>query len=220
MQKKIGEPFFLLVIPFLVFLLMQITRRTMRITYRNREVVQQLSTAGRGCIIAFWHGRLFMSGFFYPGRKVTIMISQHRDGEYIARTASFFGFDATRGSTTKGAVSALKEILRKAREGYTIYITPDGPRGPKCNVQMGVIGIAQLTGLPIIPVSFSASRKKIFQSWDRFFLPYPFSQGVFSYGNPIVVPQNCDDSCLKQKKIELEQSLNDLTEKADQVFKK
>ncbi len=161
-----------------------------------------------------------MMPYSYQGKKLTILISRHRDGEYIARTMSYFGFDSIRGSTTSGAVSALKEILRKAQEGYDIAITPDGPRGPRQQIQMGVIEIARLTGLPIVPVSFSASRKKIFRSWDRFLFPYPFSRGIFYYGNPITVKREADDAYLNQKKLELEQTLNELTEKVDHLLKK
>lgn len=187
----------------------------MRMKYIHREAIDRLVEEGKRYILAFWHGRLFMMLYSYPGKKMTVMISKHKDGEYIARTMSFFGFDSTRGSSTEGAVSAFKEILKKAKAGYDIAITPDGPRGPKYEVQMGIIEVARLTGLPIVPVSFSASRKKIFRSWDSFLFPYPFSQGVFYYGEPIFVPRDTNDELLHQKKLELEKSLNEITKAVD-----
>jgi lysophospholipid acyltransferase (LPLAT)-like uncharacterized protein len=220
MRKKFGESFFLFIIPLIVFLLIVVTRWTMRITYLNRAVVHQFVEEDQRYILAFWHGRLLMMPYACLRKKLTALISRHRDGEFIARTMAYFGFHSTRGSTTSGAVSALKEILRKPREGYDIAITPDGPRGPRYQVQMGVIEIARLTGLPIVPVSFSASRKKIFQSWDRFLLPYPFSKGIFYYGNPMTVHRDASNADLNEKKSELERTLNELTEKADHLLKK
>ncbi len=218
MRKVIGKFFPLLIIPFIAYLLIKVIRKTMRIKYFHRETIDQLMKEGKGYIIAFWHGRLFMMPYSYQGKKITILISKHKDGEYIARTMSLFGFDSTRGSTTKGAVSALKDILRKANRGYDIAFTPDGPRGPKYKVQMGVIEVARLTGYPIIPVSFSASRKKIFNSWDSFLFPYPFSQGVFYYGKPIFVSRDSNDELLDRKRLELEKSLNKITEEVDKIF--
>jgi lysophospholipid acyltransferase (LPLAT)-like uncharacterized protein len=132
----------------------------MRIRHEGRSTVEDLQRARRPFILAFWHGRLFLMRYAYPGKKITILISRHRDGEMIARTMELFGLHATRGSTTEGAVAGLREVVRRVREGYDVGFTPDGPRGPSRVAQMGVIQAARLARIPIVPVGFGASKKK------------------------------------------------------------
>jgi lysophospholipid acyltransferase (LPLAT)-like uncharacterized protein len=114
-------------------------------------------------IVAFWHGRQLMMPFAYRGKKISILISRHRDGELIARTVGRFGFHAARGSTTRGGAAALMHLARSARAGDDLAVTPDGPRGPRQAVQLGVVELAKLTGRPIIPLAFGASKKKFFR---------------------------------------------------------
>jgi lysophospholipid acyltransferase (LPLAT)-like uncharacterized protein len=99
-----------------------------------------------------------------------------------------------------------------------ITIVPDGPRGPRRQAQIGVIELAKLTGKAILPLSFSASRRKLFNTWDQFLLPYPFSKGVFIWGEPIYVDQEGDRAHLEERRILLENRLNELTERADHYF--
>src|SRR5437867_12465882 len=132
----------------------------MRIRYQGRETIEALRRAGQPFILAFWHGRLFLMRYSYPGTRITILISRHRDGELIARAMELFGLHATRGSTTEGGASGLREIVRRVREGYDVAFTPDGPRGPRRMAQMGVVQAARLAGVPVVPVGFGASKKK------------------------------------------------------------
>jgi hypothetical protein len=109
-------------------------------------------------------------------------------------------------------------MVKAHQNGSDIALVPDGPRGPRYRVQIGVIDLAKLTGRPIIPCSFSASRRKIFKTWDRFLLPYPFSKGVFIWGDPIVVDPNGNRAHLEERRALLEKRLNELTERADHYF--
>lgn len=114
----------------------------------------------------------------------------------------------------------MREMLKAYREGYDIAITPDGPRGPRYRVQSGVIELARRTGMAIIPLTFSASRKKMFRSWDRFLFPYPFSRGVFIWGEPLFVPRQMDRDTFEQKRLLLERGLREITDRADRYFEK
>jgi len=138
------------------------TRATTRLLYRNHGVIEGLASRRQPYILAFWHGRLFLMPYAYPGRKMTILVSEHRDGEYISRTMERFGFKTARGSSTRGGVAGLRRIVRLIREGYDAAFTPDGPRGPRGTVQPGVIVAARLSGAPIVPVAFSCSKKNSF----------------------------------------------------------
>ena len=147
-------------VPWIANLLIRAVRRTMRVRYAGREIVDEMIAAGKPFILAFWHGRLFLMRYSYPGKRITILISRHRDGEMIARTMELFGLHTSRGSTTEGGAAGLREVVRRVREGYDVGFTPDGPRGPRFVAQMGVVQAARLARIPIVPVGFGASKKK------------------------------------------------------------
>ncbi len=102
-----------------------------------------------------------MMPFMKLSRPVSVMVSRHSDGELIARVVKHFGISSSRGSTTRGGVGALKELIKLSREGFCPAFTPDGPRGPRYVVQPGVIQAAKATGLPICPITYSARKKKL-----------------------------------------------------------
>lgn len=164
------------------YLLLRLLRMTMRLEFRNTDKVDVFWKNGKNAVIAFWHSRQLMLPFVYAGRgKVSVLVSSHRDGELIAQTIGYFGMGTLRGSSTRGGVAALKGLVRAARAGEDIGVTPDGPRGPKQIVQMGVIELAKLTGLPIVSLAFNASSKKKFiPGTNSSFLTH--SAGVFTFG--------------------------------------
>jgi hypothetical protein len=133
--------------------------RSMQIETRGHEHVDRLYQEGKRVIIAFWHSRQLMMPLTYRGTLAHILISQHRDGELIARVVERFGFRAVRGSSTRGGVEALRELIRLGRSGVDLVVTPDGPKGPPQVVKMGVIQLARASKLPIIPLAFSCSKK-------------------------------------------------------------
>ncbi len=138
--------------------------RTMRIDAVHGEAVAARWREGRSSIIAFWHGRqLLLPLAPYGGRGLDILISRHRDGELISRAMRSFGFASVRGSTTRGGAAALKGLIERGRAGRDLAVTPDGPKGPRQVAQPGVILLAKTTGLPIVPVTFGASKKKFFR---------------------------------------------------------
>jgi lysophospholipid acyltransferase (LPLAT)-like uncharacterized protein len=201
--------------PYAANFLIRTVRRTMRLRHAGIETVTRLQGENRRFIVAFWHGRLFLMRYAYPGRRISILISRHADGELIARTMELFGLHASRGSTSEGGAAGLREIVRRVREGYDLAFTPDGPRGPRQVAQMGVIQAARLARIPIVPVAFGASRARRLASWDRFLVPLPFSRGLFVYGDPIEVPREADETLMEEARLRVERALNELTERAD-----
>jgi lysophospholipid acyltransferase (LPLAT)-like uncharacterized protein len=111
-------------------------------------------------------------------------------------------------------------MLKAQKDGYDVIFVPDGPKGPRQQVQIGIIELARLSRCPIVPLSFSASRRKIFNTWDRFLLPCPFSKGVFIWGEPVYIDPDGDRTHLEEQRLLLEQRLNQLTERADRYFEK
>lgn len=167
----------LAILPPLAYGLIRLLGWTMRLTYIDFEGVNRLWEEGRNAIIAFWHGRLLMMPIVYKGKGISILVSQHRDGELIARTVKRFGMDSVRGSTTRGWLLGVKGLLEAIKDKRDIAITPDGPRGPRFQVQMGIIQIARTTGLPIIPMAFGASKKKPLIAGTGLSYPIHFPEG-------------------------------------------
>jgi len=188
--------------------LIRLLRASMSLRCAGGEHLEALRNEGRGYIHTFWHGHLLLMPYAYPGGKIAILVSEHRDGEYIARTMERFGHTCVRGSTTSGGAAALRRAVRLAREGYDLGFTPDGPRGPRHKAQMGVVVAARLTGLPIVPVAFAASPAREMGSWDRFILPYPFAHGVFAYGRPLEVPESARGTGLEEARQQVEDALS------------
>jgi lysophospholipid acyltransferase (LPLAT)-like uncharacterized protein len=146
-------------IPPVGYLAIRALGGTLRLRTLHADRIRVFWEAGRPVIIAFWHGRQIMMPLCYGGSRLSILISEHRDGELIHRIVRRFGFDTVRGSTTRGGARALRQMARLGRTGADLAVTPDGPRGPRRVAQAGVAELAKLTGLPIIPLTFSASKK-------------------------------------------------------------
>ena len=149
---------------------------------------------------------------------MSFLISAHRDGQIMGKAGKMLGHRPIVGSTTRKGFSAFKNMIRALQNGSDIVIAPDGPKGPRQKAQIGVIELSRITGRSIVPVTFSASKKIVFNSWDRFVLPYPFSRGVFICGDPIHVDPTGDRTHLEEKRLLLENRLNEITEQADHYF--
>ena len=149
-----------------------------------------------------------------------MLVSRHRDGEFIARAVKYLGIDSVRGSTTRGGLSALRGMVRYYREGGNLAITPDGPQGPKHVVQMGVIELARLTGSPLFPLTYGASRKRVLNNWDHFIIPIPFCRIVYIWGEPVWVLRDSKREKMEEKRLLLQDRLRQITEEADRFFKK
>ena len=164
--------------------------------------------AGERLIIAFWHEQLVLMPCFgwWPPR-VCIMISQHRDGELIARAVRPLGIEAVRGSSTRGGRGALRKILQAYEEGASLAWTPDGPRGPRRVAKTGVIHTARATGALIVPVGAAARRARRLGSWDRMMLPWPGTRLVFVVGAPIAVPHDATPEAIETARATLETAL-------------
>jgi lysophospholipid acyltransferase (LPLAT)-like uncharacterized protein len=177
-----------------------------------RGDIEQTVRARRGNVIyAFWHGHLLYLMHRYRSSGVYILVSQSPDGEMLSRMLRRFGLPTIRGSSSRGGRRSLLELARQVRAGACAGIAPDGPRGPRHQAQSGIISLARLTEVPIIPVAVGARWKIEFQSWDRFLLPLPGSRVVVAYSEPVVVPPDTDAEVLEQKRQELEGKLLKLT---------
>jgi lysophospholipid acyltransferase (LPLAT)-like uncharacterized protein len=158
------------------------------------------------CVYALWHRDLLLLGLHRMDSNIVVMISASQDGQLIAGPVQHLGYLPVRGSTSRKGSQALKEMVRLARE-HSLAITPDGPKGPVGSIQPGLFHIALLAKVPIIPVVAEANREWIFNSWDRFRCPKPFSRVSVAYGDPIPVESRSDYDRVEKK---LRQDFKDL----------
>lgn len=180
----------------------------------GKEHIHFCREKNQSIIACFWHGRLLMMfKSWLVQHKLHMLISNHPDGQIIARTTQHFGFGWIAGSSSKGGLRALLNILKVLKTGESVGVTPDGPRGPRYQVGLNVIQMARLGKVALLPISYSARRGIFMKSWDRFFLPFPFSRGVFIYG-PIIDVKNSSKSD-EELRQQLESSLKSLTQQAD-----
>lgn len=144
------------------------------------------------CVLLFFHGRLALMPFifrkfWYGKKRAFVMISQHKDGEFIAKNIENFSIDTIRGSTFKGASNVIRQAFRILDQGDDVAITPDGPRGPYRSISDGSVSIAQKKKVPILLLNYEASRFWRFKSWDKMILPKPFSTIKYRISKPINV---------------------------------
>ena len=193
---------------------------------KNSDVPERFWREGKPFIIAFWHGRLLILPAMWPTTsKISMLISMHRDGELIARAIGYFGHGTVRGSAAKpgsnkekGGAAALRGMLKALKASEYVGITPDGPRGPRMRATDGIVTVARVSGVPIIPCSYSARSRKVLGTWDRFSVPLPFTRGVIVWGEPIYIARDANEAALQTARLTVETGLNAVTHAADEAM--
>lgn len=188
------------------------TRATMRLTYHGRD--RALPEDGGPLIYAFWHAQLALMPWVQLRPPSVVPVSRSRDGEWTALLFERLGAKAVRGSSSRGGATALRGLVRAARAGDDLAITPDGPKGPPEVVQPGAVWLARAAGRPLLPVAFASKPCLRAGSWDRMLVPVPFSRGAFEYGELLWVPRTADRKALEQARGELEQRICEVTARA------
>lgn len=174
------------------------------------------------CIFALWHAHQCGLYSLEGKSKTNVMISRSKDGEIIARAAEIMGLKTVRGSITRGGASATLELVNRIKKGDNGAITVDGPKGPNRVVKKGIIEIARMTGVPIVPITwYSPSKGYIkLKTWDEFRFPLFCRKMLMYYGEPIYVDSNADDTEIENKRKYLENTMNKQYEMVKRDFKK
>lgn len=176
--------------------------------WENWEAARQI---GKGLIYTFWHREIFSATWFWRKRGIVVMTSRNFDGEYIARIIRKHGYGAARGSSSRGALRALAEMIRCLKDGRDAALTIDGPRGPRFVAKPGSALLARASGAAILCFHIAAKRAWVFRrSWDQTEIPKPFSRAAVFIAPPIVVPQEAGAEEEARKLVEVQMALDEL----------
>ena len=190
------------------------------LSYRYRPLGPNVDPRRPECrrryIYAFWHENMLLPAYHYGHARVHVLISQHADGQLIAEVCRHLGFGTVRGSTRRDGARAVRRMLKLGRSAH-LSITPDGPRGPRRQVQPGLIYLAARTGLPVVPAGFAYDNPWRARSWDRFALPRPWSRATCVTGEPVVVPAEARREELEEYRRRVEEALLVVTEAAERL---
>jgi hypothetical protein len=199
---------------WLIFAAIRAVTLTLRYRWNDRSEMFSGAPAGPA-IYCVWHNRLALCMIVYwdyvkkhnttPG--LAAMVSASKDGGFLTGVLEWFRVEPVRGSSSRRGPQALRELTTWAKRGYDLAITPDGPRGPRYIVQDGVTSLAQLTGLPIVPVSYNLGWKIRIKSWDQFQIPLPFSRCEMNLAKFIRVPREATGAEREDLRRQLESSL-------------
>jgi len=189
--------------------------RSLRLEVHGDEQLEAIEKQFGAIVFVSWHFELLATLYHHRHVGGYAFVSEHADGELIARALRRIGYTSIRGSTTHGGARGLIQLVRKMREGGSLGFVPDGPRGPRCVAQPGVVVLSQKSGCPIVPMGFASRRFWQLRSWDRFRVPKPWSRAVLCYGEPILVPPKLTEADLEVWRKRVEDAITEATRRAE-----
>ena len=207
------------VVPKVLAGALRLLHSTCRLTVLGREHMEELERRGEPALCTTWHFAFPTMVDFFRDRGAVLMVSRSRDGEVVAQALKHLGYQVARGSPGKGGAQALRAMLAYVTKRHHAGLIADGSQGPACVAQKGILLLARYSGAPLLPVSMAAHPCWRFRSWDRTVLAKPFSRVVVAMGPPIWVGRQVSSDELEKQRQELEDTLNGLTELAEERLK-
>ena len=206
------------VLPYLLFGVVYLWCMTLRSKNLNEKEERHFKSLTGPYILTLWHGRIFYL-FYYLRRHPDyfLLISPSEDGDLLASLARLMGYSVIRGSSYKKAVPAARSLIKVLRRNQRIIIIADGSRGPRCVAQSGSLQLAGITGASVFPMTFGSKNKLVLNSWDKFIIPMPFTRCIVNFGSPIAVARKSFEQDIEDKRLELENALNHITQASDKV---
>lgn len=183
---------------------------TVKFEIEGQHYFDEIAARGQQPIYAFWHDRIFLGTYYFRDRGIVVITSQSFDGEYIARFIQRLGYGSARGSSTRGGIGALVDMIKLMKKGLPAGFTVDGPKGPRYEAKPGPVMLAKKTGNPIVPFIVEAKGFWTVKSWDRLQIPKPFTKAKIIVGEPIYVEPDSDEAAAKIKLAKLQQTLDEL----------
>ncbi|MBU6294062.1 MAG: lysophospholipid acyltransferase family protein [Planctomycetes bacterium] len=216
---KIRHPWLVAIAAWFIAQVIRTWMRTIRFRYAPSGPDYEPANLrdGERYIYAFWHEHILVPASRYARPDIWVLISKHADGQMISSACRQLGFQTVAGSSTRGGAEAVREMVSLGKVAH-LAITPDGPRGPRREMQQGAAFLASKTGLPVVPFGVACSCAHRFGSWDRFMLPWPFSRVVLVTGQAVVVPENLDREGLEAWRQTLEAELESANRMAEDIL--
>ncbi|OQB76659.1 MAG: hypothetical protein BWX92_01584 [Deltaproteobacteria bacterium ADurb.Bin135] len=207
------------ILPYAGLMLVRMLSSTYRLRILDPQNERACMEKDGSIIYASWHQRFFPGiTFFATRRPIAILISQSRDGEFIAHIVNILGWKAVRGSSSRGGGEGLQQLKELSRSGYKIGHIVDGPKGPFGEVKPGLLRIAQVSGMAIVPTITSSDRHWMFRSWDRFMVPKPFSRVLIRFGEPMYIPSDLDENGFEKTRIMVGLRMDKLYKDTDLIW--
>ena len=201
---------------FLAWAFVTLWSMTFTVRIVNREIRDRLDAEGTRCIYTFWHGNLFLLLHAFRNAGVTILASESRDGEIMAQLLRRFGFRVVRGSTKRNGHRALFGLARSLRQGRSVAIAVDGPRGPAHEVKPGTLFLAGKLNIPVVPIAVASKHAAVLDTWDKLTVPAPFTRGVIIFGDPVTV-DSASDEAIEAGRAKLNAAMRRLTLEAQEL---
>ncbi len=217
--RKIKQGALRIIGHFLLVLLVNVLCKTLRVTEKNRYVIDELERTNKNYVLAFWHGSMLLPWYVHRGKKMIALISKSKDGDLLARVLKNWKYGVIRGSSSTGGDVALGIMVDYGKNHHSITITPDGPRGPRHKLKAGAVIAAKKSGLPLILTGVGIDKNKSLNSWDKFAVPKFFTKACLNYSDPIYINKELSYEDTSKIINDCEVKLNQLQEEAEISFK-
>lgn len=204
------------ILGFIFYVFTYLIGKTIRFEVEGWENLERIERGGKTPILAFWHNRIFLATYYFRFRGIIVMSSQSFDSEYVARFIQRFGFGIVKGSSTRGGVGGLVEMIRLMKKGFPTGFSVDGPKGPVYRAKTGTLLVAKKTENPVLPFSVEAENYWTIKSWDKLQIPKPFTRAKVLIAEPIEVLSDADDLEMKNRHLELQKKLDNLVALGEQ----
>ncbi len=209
---------YVFVIRTLLWRIVLLLCKTLNIKFYNQQAIEKLRNNNEKYVVAFWHGSMIVGWFIHRPKKkekISALVSQSKDGEYLSTMLAQWGLTMIRGSSHIGGKEAMQLMNDAIVSGSSLAITPDGPTGPRHRMKMGAVRLAQKTNTPLLLCGIAMAEKKQLRSWDKFEIPKPFTKIAVCYSNPITVPPELQGESLNLFLLETEKQMIELNESAE-----
>jgi len=183
----VNKKFALFLFPKIYLLIIYSITFTCKKKWIGLSNIEELKKENKNWVYTLWHNCIAVSCWALKNQNLLLLVSNSKDGEMVSRAIKFMGNTTIRGSSSKGGLKALLQLVKKLKEGISIAITPDGPRGPRYKMQSGAINLAKRSGVPLVPFHIQSTRQWVLGSWVKHQIPKPFSTIVINIGKPFYI---------------------------------
>ncbi len=213
--RKLEQAFLRKLGHYTLFQIVTVLCKSLRITFKNKEVIDKLENENQKFVLAFWHGSMLLPWYLQRHKNFAGLTSKSKDGDLLNKVLKLWGYNVVRGSSTEGGEVALGILLDYAKNGCSISITPDGPLGPYRKMKAGAVIAAKKSGLPLVLIGVGFKGKRNLKSWDKFTVPKLSTKAKVVYSDPIRIDKDLSYSETTKMIVKCEKILNQIQDEAE-----